>query len=68
MNPDFDVDIMTDSCWALSYIFERNVVGMEGIWLESGIIERAIALMQDVKLSTVFPVLRIIGSITTCTS
>jgi hypothetical protein len=68
MNPDFDVDIMTDSCWALSYIFERNVVGIEGICLESGIIERAIALMQDVKLSTVFPVLRIIGSITTCTS
>ena len=68
MNPDFDVDIMTDSCWALSYIFERNVVGIEGICLESGIIERAIALMQDANISTVIPVMRIIGSITTCTS
>eukprot|EP00397_Hematodinium_sp_SG-2012_P004326 GEMP01004337.1.p1 GENE.GEMP01004337.1~~GEMP01004337.1.p1 ORF type:complete len:517 (-),score=127.71 GEMP01004337.1:2509-4059(-) len=59
-----DVDVLTDTCWALSYFTEGDPQRIAAL-LESGVLRRIVDLLGHSSSSVQVPALRVIGNVVT---
>lgn len=57
-----DYSVLTDTCWALSYITDNNYMKIQAV-IDVGIVPRLIKLLDQNDLRLVMPALRSIGNI-----
>ena len=58
------IEIISDICWAFSYITDEGKAGFETI-VQSGVVRRLVQLLEHQSLSISVPCLRTIGNLLT---
>jgi len=59
-----DDEILTDTCWSLSYLTDGNDQQIQSV-LNTGVLQRLVALLQSRNNAVVAPALRTVGNIVT---
>ncbi|CAL4976435.1 unnamed protein product [Urochloa decumbens] len=57
-----DEDVLTDACWALSYLSDGDCTNIQAV-IETGACPRLVELLSHPSTSVLFPSLRAVGSI-----
>ena len=58
-----DDEVLTDSCWALSYLSEGSPERIQSL-IDAGVIRRLVEMLMHPRVGVVFPALRTIGNVT----
>ena len=59
-----DDEVLTDSCWALSYLSEGSPERIQSL-IDAGVIRRLVELLMHPRVGVVIPALRTIGNVVT---
>jgi hypothetical protein len=66
LRDEADDEVVTDACWALSYVSDGDPAGVRAV-IDKGLIPRLVQLLGSPSLATVTPAMRTLGNVVTGT-